>query len=99
MMQKRLRIAAKPPVELRDSEANYNKKNLTELKTLSPNFSWEDYLKNRGISNVKEVNIGQPKFFEEVSKMMADVSVKDWKTYLRWTVIRDSASQSAERVS
>ena len=91
-MQKRFASAAKPPVDLRDSEANYNKKNLAELNKLTPNFSWEDYLKTRGIPSVKEVNVGQPKFFEEVSKMMAEVPVKDWKTYLRWVVIRGSAS-------
>ncbi len=92
MIQKRFASAAKPPVDLRDSEANYHKMNLAELAKLTPNFSWEDYLKNRGIASVKDVNVGQPKFFEEVSKMMADVPVKDWKTYLKWSVIRSSAS-------
>ncbi len=92
-MQKRFASAAKPPVELRDSEANYHKMTLTELDKLTPNFSWADYLKNRGVPSVKEVNVGQPKFFEEVSKMMADVPVKDWKTYLRWAVINGSASE------
>jgi putative endopeptidase len=92
-IQKRFASAAKAPVDLRDSEANYNKKNLTELAAMSPNFSWTDYFVNRGIPTVKEVNIGQPKFFEEVSKMMNDVSLDDWKTYLRWVVIRSSAGQ------
>ncbi len=92
-IQKRFASAAKPPVELRDSEANYNKKTLAELAQLTPNFSWEEYLKNRGIAGVKEINLGQPKFFEEVGKMMADVAIKDWQTYLRWVVIRSSAGQ------
>lgn len=91
-LQKRFASAAKPPVELRDSEANYNKMSLVELAKLTPNFSWANYLKNRGVPTVKAVNIGQPKFFEEVSKMMGDVSINDWKTYLRWVVIRSSVS-------
>lgn len=91
-IQKRFASVAKPPVELRDSEANYNKKSLAELAQLTPDFSWTDYFANRGIPNVKEVNVGQPKFFEEVGKMMKDVPVSDWKTYLRWIVIRSSAS-------
>ena len=61
-IQKRFASAAKPPVELRDSEANYNKKNLAELAQMSPNFSWTDYLANRGVATVKEINVGQPKF-------------------------------------
>ncbi len=92
-MQKRFASAAKPPVELRDSEANYHKMTLAELARLTPNFSWTDYLKNRGVASVTAVNVGQPKFFENFSAMMKDVPVKDWKTYLRWTAIRSSASQ------
>jgi putative endopeptidase len=92
-IQKRFASAAKAPVELRDSEANYNKKTLAELAKLTPNFSWKKYLKARGVSSVKEVNVGQPKFFEEMSKMMTEVPLGDWKTYMRWIVIVDSASQ------
>jgi putative endopeptidase len=91
-IQKRFASAAKAPVDLRDSEANYNKMSLEELNKLTPNFSWTNYLKNRGVPSVQAVNIGQPKFFEEVGKMMNDVSINDWKTYLRWVVIRSSAS-------
>lgn len=91
-IQKRFASAAKPPVELRDSEANYNKKSLDELAKLTPNFSWPDYLKARGIPAVKEVNIGQPKYFEEMSKMINEIPVNDWKTYMRWVVIAGSTS-------
>jgi putative endopeptidase len=90
-IQKRFASAAKAPVDLRDSEANYNKKTLAELAQLTPNFSWTDYLKERGVPSVKEINVGQPKFFEEMSKMLTEVPVSDWKAYLRWVVIADSA--------
>ncbi len=90
-IQKRFASAAKAPVDLRDSEANYNKKTLAELAQLTPNFSWTDYLKERGVPSVKEVNVGQPKFFEEMSKMLNEVPISDWKAYLRWVVIADSA--------
>lgn len=96
-IQKRFASAARPPVELRDSEANYNKKSLDELAKLTPNFSWTDYLAARGIPTVKAVNIGQPKFFEEFSKMMGDVSIDDWKTYLRWVVIRGTAGNLTKK--
>ena len=91
-IQKRFASAAKPPVELRDSEANYNKKSLAELAQLTPNFSWPDYLSSRGIASVKDVNVGQPKYFEEMSKMLNDVPLSDWKTYMKWVVIVNSAN-------
>ena len=91
VVQTRLANASKPPVELRDPENRYHKKPLAEVNALTPNFSWADYMKTRKIPTVSEINVGQPEFFTEVNKMFADVSVADWKTYLRWMLINQSA--------
>jgi putative endopeptidase len=96
-IQKRFASASKSPEDLRDSEANYNIKNLNELKAISANFSWVNYLANRGVSVVKQLNIAQPKFFEEFNKMMIEVSIDDWKIYLRWNVINSSAGQLSKK--
>ncbi|MEP6945320.1 MAG: M13 family metallopeptidase [Acidobacteriota bacterium] len=90
-IQKRLAGAAKSPVELRDSEANYNKKSVSELAAMSPGFSWNDYLRDRGLGSIKYVSVGQPKFFEELGKMMKDVPVSEWKTYLRYAALNNSS--------
>lgn len=91
--QTRLAKASMTPVELRDPEKNYNKKNLAQLNEMSPNFSWTDYLKNRGIPQVNEVIVGQPDFFVEVSKMMNEVSIDQWKTNFRWALINGTAAR------
>jgi len=91
-IQKRFASAAKAPVDLRDSEANYNKKTLEELAQLTPNFSWTDYFAARGVAGIKDVNVGQPKYFEEMSKMLTEVPINDWKTYMRWVTIVNSAN-------
>ena len=93
MIQTRLAEASKTPVELRDPQKRYNKKSLAELKELTPNFSWTDYMAARTVPTVTEVNIGQPEFFAEMSKMLKDVPVSDWKTYLRWMTINSAASR------
>lgn len=91
-IQMRLANASKAPVELRNPEARYNKKTLAQLAEMTPNFSWEAYMKERGVAPVQEINVGQPDFFVEVNKMMTDVPVAQWKTYLRWMLINSSAS-------
>lgn len=91
--QTRLAKVSMSPVELRDPEKSYNKKNLVQLTEMSPNFSWTAYLTNRGIPQVKEVVIGQPDFFAEFSKMMEEVPLDQWKTLLRWTLITGTASR------
>jgi len=80
-------------VELRNSEANYNKKTYEELKALTPNFSWDAYLNPIGISGIKEVVIGQPEFFSALNVLLKKFSPNDWKTYLRWHLINDMASK------
>ncbi len=90
-LQNRLANASKSPVELRNPEASYNKKSLAQLAEMTPNFSWPDYMKNRKIPPVTEVNIGQPDFFVELNKMMMDVPVDQWKTYLRFMLVNSSA--------
>ncbi len=91
VIQTRLANASKSPVDLRKPEENYNKKSLAQLGEMTPNFSWADYTTTRGTPPVTEVNIGQPAFFAEVGKMISDVSISDWKTYLRWMTVNSAA--------
>ncbi len=37
-----------------------------------------------------------PKFFEAMSKDLADVPLDDWKTYLRWHLLNSSAASLSE---
>lgn len=91
-IQLRLAMASKSPVEQRNPEARYNKRTLAQLAEMTPNFSWEAYMKERGVPPVQEINVGQPDFFTEVNKMMTDVPLDQWKTYLRWMLVSSSAS-------
>lgn len=92
-IQNRLANASKTPVELRDPEKRYNKRTLAQLAEMSPNFSLVEYMKERGVPAVSEINVGQPEFFAEVNKMAGDVSIEDWKTYLRWMTLNSAAGR------
>ena len=83
--------ASRTRVELRDPEKNYNLMPLAELKTLTPDWSWENYLHAVGAPSVGQVNVRQPEFFKEMNQELASVSLPDWKIYLRWHVIHASA--------
>ncbi len=90
-IQTRLANASKAPVELRDPQKRYNKKSLAELSQMTPNFSWTDYMATRDVPPVTEINVGQPDFFAEVNRMMSEVQLEDWKSYLRWMTINSAA--------
>ncbi len=90
-IQTRLANASKSQVELRDPQKRYNKKTTAELAQITPNFAWADYMKTRNVPAITDLNVGQPDFFAEMNRMLTDVPVADWKTYLRWMTINSSA--------
>jgi predicted metalloendopeptidase len=83
--------ASRTRVELRDPDKNYNKMTLAQLKTLTPDWSWENYMQAVGAPAVADINVGQPDFFKELDHQLADTSLADWKTYLRWHVLHHAA--------
>ena len=83
----RLAQNSRSPVELRDFSKQYNKMNLAQLKALTPNFSWPDYFKGIGGQGINEINMAHPEFFQAVDKMLTEVPLADWKTYLRWQLV------------
>lgn len=84
--------ASKSRVELRDPNANYNKKTLAEVGALTPAFAWPAYLRAMGIKGVDHIIVGQPAFLTAVQELLQNRPVADWQTYLRWHVINASAN-------
>ncbi|MBC7795333.1 MAG: M13 family metallopeptidase, partial [Pyrinomonadaceae bacterium] len=91
--QTRLATASKAPVELREPEKNYHKTPIADADKLTPNFSWTTYVKQRNAPVTNVIDFGQPEFFAEVNKMVSDVSLGDWKNYLKWSVLNASAGR------
>lgn len=81
------------PVELRDPTKRYNKKTIAELQTLAPNFDWKNYFAGRGAIAFADLNVSQPKFFESINSLLKEVSIDDWKTYLRWQIVHSAAGE------
>ncbi len=76
--------------DLRNPDNVYHKMTMAEMKTLTPHFSWAEYITDIGspeIGQVNSVNIAQPDFFKTMDSTLASVPIADWKTYLRWHVV------------
>ncbi len=82
---------SKTRLEMRNIPALYNKMSLDELKELAPNFDWRRYFANISDTDFGDVIVGMPKFFGEVSNLLNEVPLADWKTYLRWDLVNRSA--------
>ncbi len=79
-------------VELRDPTAIYHKMPIADAQTLTPNLPWPAYFRAVGSASLSEINIGQPDFFKALNSLLASVTLSDWKTYLRWHLLNNTAS-------
>jgi putative endopeptidase len=78
-------------VELRDPNKNYNKVTTEELIAKHPATAWRAYLDGVGLAKLPYVIVGQPEFFSAVDGLLKDRPLADWKVYLRWHLLRNSA--------
>lgn len=78
--------------ENRDPEATYTKTDLDGLKKMAPSFDWDAYLQALKVSEPEALIVRQPRFFENLSNMMEQLSLDEWKTYLQWRLLNASAS-------
>src|SRR5437016_4699304 len=92
-----LATASMKNTDLRDPDKTYHKMTLADLKTLTPNFSWEAYFKAAEHPELQEINIGQPDFFKALDAQLTATPIGDWKTYLRWHLVDRAAPGLSEK--
>jgi putative endopeptidase len=92
-VEKALAQNAKSPVELRDALANYNPMHTADLKSKVGAFPFDAYLKDRAIIGpaAEEIIVGQPKFYEGLQDQLTARPIAEWKAYLRYQLLNDSA--------
>jgi putative endopeptidase len=91
-IETKLAEASRTPVQLRDREAQYNKKSAADLASLTPHLKWDDYLHAIEVPGVSQAIVGQPEFFARVDQQLADVPLEQWQVYVRWHLIHATAS-------
>jgi putative endopeptidase len=96
-LQTRLAKASLAQVDLRNPDNRYKKVSITEAQAITPDFSWEEYMKTRGIPAVADFNIGQPDFFKEANAMMKEVPLENWQTYLRFMTVNSAAPSLSKK--
>ena len=79
-------------LERRDPFKTYNKHTVSKLQELSPKINWTEYFSNIGLSNLNYLNVNQPDFFKNLSSVLTDFSIDDWKNYLKWNLIRGTSN-------
>ena len=79
--------------QLRNWTANYNKVALDELPEYMPNFNWAGYIAEADLEGVGSVVLFTTDYLKALDGIIADTDLDTWKTYLRWTVLNNTASR------
>ncbi|HKG67555.1 MAG TPA: M13 family metallopeptidase [Segetibacter sp.] len=90
-LEKRLANASRRLAELRDPYKNYNKMDVKDLKKLSYLVNWKEYFKNIEANKIDSLIVGQPDFYIALNDELKLTPIKEWKNYLRFHLIRNSA--------
>lgn len=79
-------------VEMRDPNKLYNKFSVAGLTATTPNLNWANIISQLGYKTTPDsVVVSNPKFMKFVDSILVAVPLEDWKTYLKWNVIKDAA--------
>jgi putative endopeptidase len=84
--------ASKTPIQLRDVVNNYHGMTLRQVDSLTPHFSWTAFYSALGVPAPAKFNVGQPEFLVAFDEWLTSIPLSDWKTYLRWQLINNSAT-------
>ncbi|MFC7421181.1 M13 family metallopeptidase [Iodobacter arcticus] len=80
-------------VENRDPQKTYNKKTLAELKTLAPDFAWDEYWQAMGVQGKAEsVVVSQPSYIKAMSQIIAKTPLATLKVWLKFKTLDQYAN-------
>jgi endothelin-converting enzyme/putative endopeptidase len=79
-------------VEGRDPYNLYHRIDRKALEAMTPNFDWGAFLKVVGTESLKTYNVTEPRFFSEFDMQIAERSLDELRTYLRWQYVRGAAN-------
>jgi len=78
-------------IQMRDPNATYNKFAVKDLSATTPNMDWAMLLQNARIVGADSLLVNNPSFMKTANDMLTSVPAQDWKSYLRWNLIKSAA--------
>lgn len=79
-------------LDLRDPDKRYNKKNLDDWDNSISALPVKAIATGRGFGAFDTIIVGQPSFFEALSKLLVTEDISNWKNYLKWNTITSFAT-------
>ena len=85
-------------VESRDARKRYNPTAVSDLQKMVPSINWNTYFSEIGIKELDTVIVSQLKYTKALNTVFEANKIKDWKTYLKWTVFNNAVGKLSEEL-
>ncbi len=79
------------PAELRIPENTYNKFSSYDFYHSTGGFDMQNYVSKLGVESFDSLVVSQPKFLKFIERLTSKVSLSEWKSYLKWTLLNHYA--------
>jgi putative endopeptidase len=90
-LETQLARASMARADQRKPENVYHITSISELQSIAPSLAWPQFFDALDLGDLKTLNVAQPEFTKEASRLVAEAPVESWKAYLRWNVIDAAA--------
>ena len=87
----RLAKVTKSREEMRDVSLRYNPVSIADADKVSPNFPFSKLFEAEGMKAPATISLVNPDYHAEVSKMLGDVPMAQWRSYLRFHLLDEAA--------
>lgn len=78
-------------VDRRDPYKSYNINTVVSLTEMAPNYDWKAFIQSAKVPETS-INVGDPKALKAWNDLVANASLDDWKAYLKWKLLDQSAN-------
>lgn len=79
-------------VAMRDPNVTYNKFSVADFSKTTPHLNWATLLPQMKATGQDTILVGEPAFFKTADSLLAATPVDSWKVYLKWNILKGSAS-------
>lgn len=90
-LETELARASMARVDQRKPENTYHMVALSELQSTAPLLDWPVFFRSLGLEDLRTLNVAQPEFVREASRLLGEAPLESWKAYLRWNVLDAAA--------
>lgn len=95
-LETRLAEAHWTRIENRQREKTYNPFAVADANELTPGLDWNLFLEGADLLDQGQIVLRQPSYFTALGEIVQDVSVRNWRTYFRYNLLRSYADYLTE---